>query len=337
MNNLVAVAYTFDWSELAFSSKKRVDQLKAVYLLPPREITETRFIQIVKQYLPQANMIIGIAKESFVAGFDNQPQFKTLTLKHIQNVINKVNNSKSNHKIYILKSFQSEQKYIIEKLLFSKIIAINGSWNRSFHTLDLYYAIVNKEIKYELLSAFSSELEAKQYEISTDKNIKLINRKTNVLKLNQIYSEHSMIKNMRQIAKSSYDYTFQTGCVLGRQINKHLKYHYLGYAFNKVVPFQTYAMLNGSQREIHFSPPNDLNHYDTVHAEIGMLLFAQKHNVSLKGTTLFVSLLPCPSCAFMISETDIESIVYLNDHTNGFAFEFLTKAGKKIRRVAEYN
>jgi deoxycytidylate deaminase len=110
-------------------------------------------------------------------------------------------------------------------------------------------------------------------------------------------------------------------------------YKPLGGAFNKVVPYQTYAMHHGSAREKNFSPANDLNHYDTIHAEVALLINAQKNKTDLAGTTLFINLMPCPTCARMLSQTDIEEFVYSVDHSDGYAVKMLEAAGKKVRRV----
>jgi deoxycytidylate deaminase len=89
----------------------------------------------------------------------------------------------------------------------------------------------------------------------------------------------------------------------------------------------------GASREKHFSPPNDLNYYDTVHAEVMLILQAQRQDIKLAGTTLFINLLPCPSCARMLCETPIVEFVYTNDHSEGYALRLLQAAGKKVWRL----
>ena len=74
----------FDWSELAFTSKKPVRELKATFIAAPRELSKKRLAQLVKQYLPQGNIVIGIAKEPYVLGFEDQPQFKMLQLDDVE-------------------------------------------------------------------------------------------------------------------------------------------------------------------------------------------------------------------------------------------------------------
>lgn len=317
--------YSFDWSDFAFGSKKPINELRATFVAAPREISEKRLAQLIRTYLPKGNIVLGLAKESHVEGLEAQPQFRMLQPANVQRVLDKVNAASSKHKVYTLSYFQREAKYIFDKLSFRKVLLVRGSWSRTFHTREEYYAIANKHQEYELISPFASEEEAREYEV-------LISREMAELPSPAGYlSEKEMSERAAAIATYSYDYSFQTGVALGRLTAKG--YKFLANTFNKVVPFQTYAMHYGTSREVHFSPPHDLNHYDTIHAEVAMIIKAQKEGLDLQGTTLFINLLPCPACARMFCETDIDEFVYLHDHSEGYAYELLQKAGKRVRRL----
>jgi deoxycytidylate deaminase len=135
-----------------------------------------------------------------------------------------------------------------------------------------------------------------------------------------------------QASRHSFAYSeFQVGVSLGRK--KGNKYELLGLTHNNVVPYETYAMHNGAAREANFSPMNDLNHYDAVHAEVMMIIKAQQQKIDLRGTTLFINLLPCPHCSRMFTQTDIAEFVYVNDHSEGYGYNLLTRAGKKVTRI----
>jgi deoxycytidylate deaminase len=312
----------FDWNELAFGSKKPVNDLKATFIAAPREISAARFTQLVKEYLPKGNIILGLAKEAFVLGFENQPQFKTLQAKSVQPIIAKVNNSPSKYKIATLTYAQRDLVHLINKLSVRQIIFVNGSWKYSFHTQAPYYALMQRGIPYELVSPFTDEAEAQAYAAAI---------KLPTVPEKGRFDEKQMMDIATHIAAHSYDYSFQTGVALGRK--KGNKYELLARTFNRVVPYQTYAMHHGAARETNFSPPNDLNFYDTTHAEVELLLAAQKKKLDLKDTTLFINLLPCPSCARMLSQTDIAEFVYREDHSGGYAVKMLELAGKKVRRL----
>src|SRR5688572_3270767 len=102
----------FDWSELAFGSKKPLQDLKAIFIAAPREISTTRFTQLIRTYLPQGNIMLGVAKEAYILGFEGQPQFKTLRAEAVQKIINKVNAASPKNKIYTLSYFQRDFAFI---------------------------------------------------------------------------------------------------------------------------------------------------------------------------------------------------------------------------------
>jgi dCMP deaminase len=312
----------FDWGELAFTSKKPLRELKAVFIAAPRKMSKERFTQLVKELLPHGNIIVGIAKELYVEGFEGQPQFETLQLADIQQIIEKIRKSGSRYHVSTLHYFQRELSYIIEKITFKEVVLINGSWARTFHTRPEFYELIKQKIPYRLVSPFASEDEAKRYAHDFDETLPLTK---------DLLNTHEMLAVAAAVSRKSFDYSFQTGVVLGKKRAKG--YELLEAAFNKVVPYQTYAMHHGASRETFFSPPNDISHYDAIHAEVALILQAQKSGTNLKGTTLFINLLPCPSCARMFTQTDIEEFIYQQDHSDGYAVKLLELAGKKVTRV----
>lgn len=325
--------YSFDWSDLAFGSKKSVDALNATFIMAPREMSVARFTQIVKEYLPKGNIVLGLAKEPYVLGFEDQPQFRTLLFSSVENILTKVNASPSKYKIYTLSYFQRETKHLIEKLAFSRVLLVRGSWKFAFHTQPTYYALVNRTIPYEMISPFVDEAEARSFEhaVTTELAPRIPKAATS-----KVYTESEMLALAGSVATLSFDNTFQTGAVLGREVGKS-GYRLLTYGFNAIVPYQTYAMHHGAAREKNFSPPNDLNHYDTNHAEVELLLRAAKEKILLEGTTLFVNLMPCPTCTRMLSQTDIAEVVCALDHSGGYAVEIFATSGRVVRIVPSIN
>jgi deoxycytidylate deaminase len=327
MRNISMTGSNFSWSELAFGSKKPLNLLKATFIAAPRQLSQARLKQLIQEYLPKGNVILGIAREPYVLGFEDQPQFRTLQLADVEAMIAKINASKTPHKIYTLEYFQRELPYILEKLELSRVVLISGSWKHTFHTGPAYYALANRRIEYHLVSPFVDEAEAGAFEAQVGPQIE---RHYPVAA--GAYDEADMMALAGVAAKHSYDYSFQTGVTLGKRSGSN--YKLLAWSFNKVVPFQTYAMHYGASRETNFSPPHDLNHYDTVHAEVELLIKAQRNKLDLADTTLFINLLPCSSCARMLADTDIAEFVYVADHSNGYAVGMLERAGKKVRRLA---
>lgn len=319
----------FDWSEVAFGSKKPLRELQAIFIAAPREISHKRFIQIIRQYLPKANIILGLANEQYVDGFEGQPQFRMLAAEQFEDVIAKINANPQEHKIYTLRYDQRDLKHILNEFDFFRVLFVNGSWKYSFHTIEPFYALIKRHTTYQLIPAFLDEAEALAYEKRVMPELKELYE----VKVGK-YTEQEMLAIARETSKLSFDYNFQTGVALGKKANgKKDTYDLKCAAFNAVVPFQTYALLHGASREKYFSPPHDLNHYDTVHAETELIIKAGREHIPLKGTTLFINLLPCPSCARMLAETDIAEFVYSIDHSEGYAIKMLEAAGKKVRRI----
>nr|AIA15179.1 Cytidine and deoxycytidylate deaminase zinc-binding region [uncultured bacterium]AIA15311.1 Cytidine and deoxycytidylate deaminase zinc-binding region [uncultured bacterium] len=316
--------YQLDWAGLAFSSKKPVQELRATFIAAPREISPKRFTQLIKTYSPKGNIVLGIAKESYVQGLENQPAFRMLEPAMVDSIIKKVNAANSKHKIYTLAYFQRELPYVLEKLKFTRAIFVNGSWYHAFHLRPEFYVLASQHIPYELVSPFTDEVEAKAYE---KEHIPPAPKLPT-----QPITEREMIALAAAAATQSFAYSeHQTGVSLGKRAG--MKYRALACSFNRVVPYQTYAMHFGASRERNFSPMNDLNHYDPNHAEVELLTTALKQKLDLRGTTLFINLLPCPTCARMLTATDIEEFVYREDHSDGYAVKLLQEAGKQVRRV----
>ena len=75
-----------------------------------------------------------------------------------------------------------------------------------------------------------------------------------------------------------------------------------------------------------------------IHAEQNAILYAAKNKVNVKGSTLYVSLSPCLSCARIIYSMGITRVVYLNSYADykGLAsdegLDFLSKFGVEIEK-----
>ncbi|MDK2899443.1 MAG: dCMP deaminase [Patescibacteria group bacterium] len=316
--------YDLSWSDLAFGSKKCLRELDAIFIAAPREISKKRLTQLIKEHLPSGNIIIGCAKELYIDGFNNQPQFKTLQIDSSDKLIDKVNKSASHNKITVLHYNQSDFIHIVEKVKFRLVLLVNGSWYNSFHTRPEYYKLVSRNIDFKFISPFVDENEAKQYANNFD--VKTENT-------DELLSETQMMAIANQTASNSFDNAHQTGVAVGKKIGD--KYKLITTAYNKGVPYPTFAWHFGALREKHLSSPGDLNYYDTVHAEVMLIMNAGQNKINLAGTTLFINLLPCPTCARMLCESSISEIVYTLDHSEGYAVALLEKANKKVTRLID--
>lgn len=75
-----------------------------------------------------------------------------------------------------------------------------------------------------------------------------------------------------------------------------------------------------------------------LHAEQNAILYAAKSNVSIEGSTLYVTLSPCISCARVIYTLGIKKVYYLHSYADykGLAsdegVDFLQKFGVEVAR-----
>src|SRR2546430_14315284 len=75
-----------------------------------------------------------------------------------------------------------------------------------------------------------------------------------------------------------------------------------------------------------------------LHAEQNAILYATKNNVSMQGSTLYITLAPCIACARVIYTVGIKKVLFLNSYAdmNGLPTEegadFLKKFGVQVLR-----
>lgn len=316
--------FDFAWTNLAFGSKKPVSNLAATFIMAPRTLSRRRLVQLIKTYLPKGNVVIGISQEPHVLGLEGQPQFTMLTHTEITPLLQATNAASPKHKLYTLAYSQRDITYVLDKINFARVVLVRGSWYTAFHLRPEYYMLVRQGVPYEMVSPFADEAEALAYATTTA---------FTPISLTGKHTAKGMLQLAAQAAQRSYDYAgYQTGVALGHKQGG--TYKAVATAHNKVVPYETYAMHHGAVREQHFSPMQDLNHYDTVHAEMQLLATAVTQLTELSGASLFINLLPCPHCARTLSQTPIQEIVYVRDHSDGYAIRLFEATGKTVRRLA---
>jgi deoxycytidylate deaminase len=303
----------FDWADIA------------IFIAAPREMSARRFTEIVKHYLPKGNIVLGISKEEYVIGFEDQLQFKMLKLETVQTIVDKIKASASPNKVYAFEYTQSDLPEIAQKLdKDQRVLLVNGSWKYTFHNSESYKILAKNSVPIKFISPFTDETEARAYAKTHQPEI-------NLPEQGKLLTEAEMFKIVDEVAKQSYDYSFQTGAALGKKNGD--KYEFIAATFNEVIPYQSYALHHGNSRERHLSQPHDTNHYDTIHAEMVFLVEAARGEYSLDGATVFMDLLHCPNCARNLSQSDIDGTVYRLDHSDGYAVTLFKLCGKKVKRV----
>jgi dCMP deaminase len=72
-----------------------------------------------------------------------------------------------------------------------------------------------------------------------------------------------------------------------------------------------------------------------LHAEQNAIIQAAYHGVSIRGSTLFCTNLPCSICIKMVINAGIKTVVYLNGYADGLSLDLIAKSGLKLVRLSE--
>lgn len=299
-----------------------------VFIAGSRDISLKRIHQLFCRYKKKGEIIWGVYKEPTISGFVGQAQFATLAKSKLKKYFDFYSRDIS---IRIIEYKQEEEESVIESLGPQKVIFIYGSWKLSFYKRHIYQFLKDKNIKFSLKSAFMDENEAMNY---ATKMMEIIDKDINYeisQKYNTTYNkdDNYFLEIADIVAKKSFDYTWQTGAVLVRDGE------ILVTGYNKILPFDSYTMHYGSLKERglgKFSSGhiNDMNVNDTLHAEMDILSQVLNKQMDISGSTLYVSLMPCPNCARMLAMTRIKKIVCKGKHFGGLAEKILSHSGIEI-------
>ena len=72
-----------------------------------------------------------------------------------------------------------------------------------------------------------------------------------------------------------------------------------------------------------------------LHAEQNAIIQAAYHGVSIRGSTLFCTNLPCSICIKMVINAGIKTVVYLNGYADDLSLDLIAKSGVKLIKFSE--
>ena len=72
-----------------------------------------------------------------------------------------------------------------------------------------------------------------------------------------------------------------------------------------------------------------------IHAEANLISFCAKYGIKMNGSTLYLSLSPCITCALLILQTGIKRVVYNNEYRNIEGINFLNDHGVICEKIGE--
>lgn len=314
---------SYSLEDLSDADKQELRALHATFIAAPRSMSQARLVDFIKQELEKRHVVFGVAEEAYVDGFEGQAQFQMLPPAQVMPLADKINQAGLPHKLIVLPYAQADVDDVIRLVRPNNVVLVRGSWHLVFHRRSTYALLVKRGIPFSFVSPFLHEQEAKDY-LSAVKPKGQSFRK-------QRGDRAAMLALAAEVARQSYDYSFQTGAVLAESIGD--AYTVVDAACNEVVPYQTYALHFGNSREDNLSPAHDANHYDTIHAEMNLLVRALKNGRNFEGKTLFINMLPCPSCARTLVKTGLTEVVYHEVHSDGYAVKLFEHAGIKTRKA----
>ena len=105
---------------------------------------------------------------------------------------------------------------------------------------------------------------------------------------------------------------------------------------NVVILFFPLAFTSTCTAEL-CSVRDDISQYGSLNA----ILYAAKNNVTMEGSTLYVTLSPCIACARVIYTTGIKKVFYLNSYAEfkkmdvDEGVEFLKKFGVEVVKFSK--
>jgi len=72
-----------------------------------------------------------------------------------------------------------------------------------------------------------------------------------------------------------------------------------------------------------------------LHAEQNAIIQAAYHGVTIQGSTLFCTNLPCSICVKMIINAGIKVVVYLDGYADSLSLDLIEKSGVKLIKFSE--
>lgn len=72
-----------------------------------------------------------------------------------------------------------------------------------------------------------------------------------------------------------------------------------------------------------------------IHAETNAIAYAARHGVAVAGSTIYVTLSPCFSCAQLLIAAGIHRVVYDREYRDPAGIDLLRQAGLKVEQFTE--
>lgn len=78
-----------------------------------------------------------------------------------------------------------------------------------------------------------------------------------------------------------------------------------------------------------------VTHSHVIHSELNAILHAARQGVSVKGSTIYISLSPCASCSAMIAQAGIKRVVYREEYRDRSGINLLKEHGIIVEQLID--
>jgi dCMP deaminase len=89
--------------------------------------------------------------------------------------------------------------------------------------------------------------------------------------------------------------------------------------------------------DVHESEPFEylVTKTTVIHSELNAILHAARQSVSVKDSTIYVSLAPCSACSAMIAQAGIKRVVYAEDYRDMSGITLLREHGIAVEQIID--
>lgn len=264
-----------DWNKI--NSKQKSELKHKVLILGPRNLSRKRIAEIT-----HVDILFGLLKDNFIPGLKGD-QFKSLQLDKLQKFT-------ARKDLDVIMYFQKDTTYVVSELKPKKIKILNGSWSGPMHARKEFWTALDLNIPIEYLSSFSTKDKLNYIELSFEKD--------------KVYTPEELMKIANKFSTNSFCWQVQVGAVISKDGR------ILSTGYNKILPKDNYCMENKCIREVmHLNPGQDTQICMANHAESEAIDYCARNGIKINGSTMYLSLSPCPVCAKLIARSGIKQII----------------------------
>lgn len=78
---------------------------------------------------------------------------------------------------------------------------------------------------------------------------------------------------------------------------------------------------------------NNVTKPEVIHAELNCVLKAAREGISLTDSICYVTLAPCISCAAMLFQAGVKTVIYKEDYRDTTGIDLLKKYGVEVKKA----